>query len=606
MYKAKEFIESISTEYETCNNIVFDTETPGKKVRILTIGDSKKVDLIDVTEKTIWRSFCGWIFEYAKRKNETRFVLWAHNIKFDLAVLFNQFERARPDIFCAQEIEFSVSDCFVKYTRESPVFGRIEFDNGIKLELRDTLAFFKKSLDTIAKDLGIGHKIEIPAKWYNEEKSAKIKKFRDYAIKDTKIVSDIVDVIMSWHKEHDCDLSVSIANLSMKVFLKELKEPLINCPDDQWIIWNSACHGGKGLFSTDTPKWSEYKKLYVYDIVSSYPYAMTQIPSFTGNTTYKHYKCKYKGKASIIEIKNRQLRKTKKDFLPGIYLIDVTVTGTHNPVFYNNCFDPVAQGERAKIWTTGYELQAAIETDEIELHAIIECITIENCGSYHPLKDWALYWFDKKQNTPKTSVFYDLYKVGFLNSISGKFHQMHHDETDDCWITAKFFSPSIYSQILGFGRAQLLKYESIGNSVHAATDSVFCKKPIPKKYIGKKLGQLNLEIVGTTVFLGVAKRYIVFDQEKTDKIKYAYAGFQGSFQDFLLLYEALRGKTFDYGKVNVKDGIFNYVVDHMPQIKQVFRSKESFNNPTQKQIERMFGKEEEKRKIELEQLQLMK
>ena len=307
----------------------------------------------------------------------------------------------------------------------------------------------------------------------------------------------------------------------------------------------------------------EHKKVYLYDINSAYPYAMTQIPSFLN--------CKYIVKdGKNIKVDNK---------LEGIYRINALSTCLFNSTFDHD-FTPLKQLNN--IWITSYELKSLLNYGCIKKLKINAAILIVPQTKENPLSDYAKKYYSLKQTTPKNSALYPFYKITMLNSLYGKFIERRYDESLDYSLRGPNYNPAIATLITGFTRAQLHNMEHIGEALHSATDSVFTYK---KMETSEELGGVSLEGYGklqmfrTKCYMFWSKekptgKEIIKDKEGMYLFKYAYHGFHGDIKQLINLWNT-RGRPQPSSFNGEKLKKNQYLYKKMPTSKEFFIRKKS-------------------------------
>lgn len=502
----------------------FDTETPNYTPRLLTIADAEKGYCFDVNPENILDAFIDF---FAKIPAKTIYC-FAHNLQFDMTVLMNQdleFEDSMQ--LLKTECTWGYKEVVIRYLNDNPHFGEIVYPDGKKVLLRDTFAFFGRiKLDELAKILKIGSKVKIDKGEFYNENAYKNKRFREYATEDARLTACIGEKILEYHAMYDVNLCVSAPQLAATVFRKNFipRSGYLSAPHkDDLHFWELSYHGGKNGCYAPAPK--TYKDVYLYDINSAYPHAMTEIPNF--------YECGY-------------IRTKKNEINPlyeGIYRISGRTQCPYNSVFTHD-FKPFKAGEYLQnIWITSYELKSLMKwncLDKLDISAGLLVVPNER-AKHNPLKSYAETFYDLKRNTPKSSVLYHFFKI-MLNSLYGKFIQRRYDEDLDFSIRGNIYNPAIASLITGHARAHLHEMEHEGKALHCATDSVFTKE---KMIESPELGGLScegfgdLDLVRTKVYMFYTTEKGKSDIKRGNKYltKYALHGFHGRVEQLIHLWK---------------------------------------------------------------------
>ncbi len=510
----------------------FDTETPDYTIRLLTIANPKESFIFDVSGKTILDTFIEF-FEKLESKN---IVCWAHNLTFDMSVLMNQDLVFKDSMqLLLPECTWGYRGCKIYYNNDTPFFGEILFPSGKIVYLRDTFSFFGRiKLAKLAENLKVGSKIKIRQEMHGEKNAYKTKEYRNYAKEDARLTAAIGQVIMDFHDQMDVNLCVSGPQMASMVFRKDFipsNAPLIKVPKEFLQSFELSYHGGKNGLYVDTPSY--HKNIYLYDINSAYPDAMTKIPSFN--------MCTY------FQIDNPKFQNSYE----GIYQISGKNKCKYHPVFTHDFKPCMDRFER--LWITSYELRSCIKHDCIGNLKIHSGIFVEEHSRKHSIRNYAQTYYKLKQVTPKDSALYPFYKITMLNSLYGKFIQRKYDEELDYSIRGSIYNPAIASLITGHCRAHLHELEHRGNAIHSATDSVFT---FEKMNTGKDLGEVSLEGKGNLKLIR-NKVYIFYDQSG-DIQKYAMHGFHGTITQLEEIWKTHKNE-YEYQK--------------MPQVKETFLHK---------------------------------
>ena len=296
-----------------------------------------------------------------------------------------------------------------------------------KLELRDTFAFFPTSLRNIAKQFGFPEKMErqedIGKKDYREvpDSDKRKREFLDYAIRDAKITYMAAMSIMDMHEKFQIGLpKVSASSYACAVMTRHLSpdRPLLNIvgPNNLTQYALKCYYGGRfgGI------RVGPVSGLNVFDINSSYPTALSCLPSFTQDTavlarmeSYEPITLKHAIKYArmfpcmFIEISGREIDNQYPALITRLKNGDLT------PVY----------GKFEHIFTTGPEFLAGVMTGslvDITVHSIVAWY--DNNPFF---KDLITTLFEIKRNSPKDSIMYKIAKL-VMNSIYGKFIESHN------------------------------------------------------------------------------------------------------------------------------------------------------------------------------------
>lgn len=485
-------------------------------------------------------------------------VIYGFNLEFDLV----SFLWDRHAILRDEEISFTAHGWNCEGVFSNVVFMRFT-KRSKTVQVVDAAAFFKTSLAKAAKlfcpDLP---KLRRPKNLGQRRFRKTDKEFIDYAMRDAEITYHIGLAIQQMHQEYDVQQCVSAPHMAARIFRHRFLKLPIPLPPNR-IVYAAlhSYHGGKNNMAV-APGW--HRGVYSLDIVSAYPAAMAQLPSFSNPKAYKAMS----GNGDV---------STVPEF--GIYKVWGTVKTCPWPVIYSHAFKPLS-GKIDGVWTTGPELREAIRTREIEIERIEGYFYDETMDTEpSPFKAYAENFYKLKDLASADPVRRAFYKL-FLNSLYGKFIQSGTRGGDlknlvwDCdnetldqirIITAGgLFNPFIASLITGFPRAWIHRMEHDNRALHTATDGIFTQK-LPAEKRG--LGGQKIDAEGDALIFR-NKCYIIYGTRKQAEkygksenllhskifkgkyiIKFATHGFHGSIFDLEKLYA--KGKTeYHYVKVN--------------------------------------------------------
>lgn len=452
-----------------------------------------------------------------------------HYLKFDLQYLLLNYK----ELF--RDYDFTINfgkESYMRIYTKSPFFAKIYYSKNKSVFVIDSFAFFRTSLENTAEHLQLKHRKTHFDFDGNESRQELI----EYLRNDIRIQEELSYAIVDFHKLYDVRISVSIAQLSARIFKKKfmLENSFIPLPTHhlQGII--KSYHGGKNGFYFD--KVERINDIRIMDVNSMYPKAMLEIPNFN--------RCRY----DYINYFDKSRE--------GVYKVYGWLKGCKYPIFYTHDFKPIVKDTYLDgLWITSYELKEAIRTNEFRLQKCIG-IVIEETTKYNPLKEFVNYFYKKKNTTPKDSPLYYFYKT-ILNSLYGKFIQntvnreeifFNPENNTYTRIRARgyaggLFNPLIATLITGYSRSHMHKLEHEYNSLHTATDSIITRsKEIEDSRV---IGKLHLELEGD-IILFRNKCYIAFPNEPIIKlkrnmpehhfIKYANHGFYSDIWELIKLY----------------------------------------------------------------------
>lgn len=496
-----------------------DTETINGEPLTMQFSDGKK-DLVKwVNKKTITQKFFDILRTLPQDRNN-KSIIYVLNLLFDFCQLFYPYWKK----LITQEKEkgqfdFKVNGFKIKgFITEDSQFAEIRKNKKV-FWLVDIGRFFigislDKAIKMLLHEKG---KLKIPKGLGIKRFKKTDKKFLSYAKHDVHKTQQIGKLISEFHDKWDISQTFSIAMLAEKIFRHHfLDQDLKGCPYEMIRPCLCSYHGGRNGFYV---KAGLYKKVYSYDLVSAYPFAMTKLPNFKNAEYYR-----------------------VKDFEPdyiGIYKINGYVYDCKYPVLFSHDFKPL-KDKVIDTWVTGYELQEALKHKEIDIDTLQGYILFPTCFEETPLEQYVKRFMELKNTTQKENPNYEFYKR-LLNALYGKFIQMREERIEENgeekkkWITGKMFHPFIASLITGKVRSMIHDLEHRFNSIHTSTDSIKTFKSIPKKYLSKDLGGLSLEVEGKCLLLR-SRLYLHYDLNGELK-KYALHGFKGNAEHLMRIWK---------------------------------------------------------------------
>jgi len=403
--------------------------------------------------------------------------------------------KTRGAIFIAQNAEYDFSVLW-KVLKEKDYVFKVLFNEGRflygKLAKNDhTWTFYDLrnifvnwSLAKVGEFLGI-KKLEKPE--YLGLRKPETKKewqyFKKYALRDAQICYEAG----KWLIKNFGVIKVSAPSLSFYVFNKEFKPFGIYLKAENSIErkLRLAYKGGRSeCFIRGSPD----KKVYVYDVVSLYPYIMRN----------------FKFPLAIGELKHKTSIDLSKEGIAYCYIYqdaEIPVLGlrmfakdgSYKLVFPNGKFASYFTYPELRYleWKGLGKILKVYEAWEVDRSAYI-------------FKDFIDYYFDKKQKDPQGSAFWKL----FLNSLYGKFAQNTNSKQLILTPDGKLVEDPKFSKKKRLVRTNLLiasyitarariymhqLYEKVGaaNLVYTDTDSIHTFKPITQT--GEGLGELSFK-----------------------------------------------------------------------------------------------------------------
>jgi hypothetical protein len=455
-------------------------------------------------------------FDYLNTLPKTgeTYILYGHNLSFDVISFFWSVK----DRFLNEEVDFTY-----KGWKVSGIYANLVFLSLRKgkqtIWLLDTFAFFPTSLAKLA-DLFCPNlpKLRVPRGLGKKRFKASDKTFTRYASRDSEITYHVGKKIDEIHDELKISQSVSRANMAGKIFRHHYVKDPIPLPHSSIVhsaLW--AYHGGKNGLYCDRNKL--YKNVYGLDIISAYPFAMSELPSFTRNDLYR--------KITV----ERNYDGPYPKF--GIYKVWGKAKVCKYPVLFDHSFRPIS-GSFKGIWVSSFELNEAIRSKEVEIESAFGYFyDYEKDDAPSAWSEYAYGMFNKKNEAEKAGnkIYRELWKI-CSNSLYGKTIEMNQKGSlqeegynlikgeiidNKIFETGPLFNSFIASIITGHTRAYIHRLEHEYKALHTSTDGIFTQS-IPKEKSG--LGGLKIDFCGN-VWIGRNKLYIgyVKDIEKAAKDK---------------------------------------------------------------------------------------
>lgn len=514
---------------------VCDTETIKGEPFTLQFYDGKTVEIFYVNKNNVLDKFLNYLFQ--KGLSKTSNVVFFHNIDYDLSVILYKYHKK---FLGRKNIKIVYKDFFITFVYSNTSFCVIKKKNK-RFICIDSFRFVQTSLEKFGELIKAKvQKLEKPS--FLGERKPKTRKerlyFEQYARNDVLLLWEIANWILNLHKEYNVYLTYSNANLSERIFRHYYLKPYMNfeLPPKNWI---EPCvlsyHGGKNGFYLD-----RNQGIYLLrngcelDIISAYPYALSQLPNFASGV--------YKEVDKVV------------DDYEGVYIVDGYCLNDKYPVIFTHDFKVIPYGQKIEnLCITSYELKEALRTNEIEIKKIKGLVYIPDNKFNNPLKEFVNDFFVRKEQA-KNIDERTFYKI-ILNSLYGKFIQaIDYEDGINYLLTEKgvielekeftagnCFHPMIATLTTGFVRVMIHQLEHKFNAVHTSTDSIICKynKNI-EKCCNDKLGGLELKIKGDC-YLIRNKLYVWLVNGKIEK--YALHGFLGSPE---LLLNLIKTKTYKY------------------------------------------------------------
>lgn len=504
-------------------------------------------DIVWCNAKNSTRKF----LKYLDKLSAGEYTIWFHNMSYDAISLFYD----RHIIFTNEDFQFNSDGWEVKGVYSNVVFINLVKDDKI-VHLLDTGAYFKTSLAKIA-DLHCPDlpKLKKPSGLGDIVYTADDEIFCEYALRDSVITYIVGKYIISQHNKYNISLSVSAPHFAANVFKHHHIKLDIPLPSKGKIYASLySYHGGKNNI---TVPFGWYRKVKLLDIISAYPKAMHELPSFSVRSAYKDMS----GTGHPSSLLPRL----------GVYRVTGIAYPCKWPILYDREFKPI-EGDFENVWITGPELNEAILKNEClikELYGYFYDISMDSAPS--PFSSFVdeFYRLKNEADDRGDKINREFYKL-VLNSLYGKFIQSKGDKAhlgyyydlDKCRVSREriviaggLFHPFIATLITGITRANIHSLEHRYSALHTATDGIFTGS---RTYIAKAgLGGLKMEAYGD-LLLFRNKLYILYGPKGklkskifSDKsiIKYALHGFNGSVFDLEKIYVS-GDPTYEFKKVN--------------------------------------------------------
>ena len=290
---------------------------------------------------------------------------------------------------------------------------------------------------------------------------------------------------------------VSSASLSKQFFRHNGFIPKVSHIPEKILQISYDCYFG-GRF--EMFKRGFFDNLFLYDIVSQYPYFIKDLLSLRDGLFKKGIW--------------KNVKEIPKEQCYGYFKAKVNIPKDFKiptiPIYHNgvNKF-PVGIIEK---WLTWYDLDLIRDyiVNISEGYVFYESALCESnpLNNHKPFKEKIEFLFEKKQKLKgKNELEYNLVKL-CMNALYGCFIETHknYDKEGNYELNSGVLFNSVYaSQITAFGRWSVIKdiprnlYDNI-ISIH--TDSIMSNIPLDKYLdIGKELGKWNLEIEGKGIML---------------------------------------------------------------------------------------------------------
>lgn len=568
------YYKGIHATFKSLNKkiIIFgcDTETiDGEPISIQLYNPEYGKFFFSVNANNVSDVFLSFFKNLKMKSGYKNIIVFAHNLTFDLPILFYPIK----EDFCSMECSFKRKN--LKHNVEVDVIcgntffatlryrgiskirknGKNYIDCKRRVQIIDTSRYFEGSLEYLCETL------QLPVKKLKKPENLGNKNciiddyFKRYAIIDAIAVYHIGKFIFDMHREFDIPLSVSVSQQAQRIFTRKFMpiNDLARLPPKRMIEpFILSYHGGKNGFYL--PHAQQIKNVTEIDVVSMYPWAMTQLPSWTEGVyrqTYEYEANKW-----------------------GVYCFTGFVKNCKYPIIPNHDFK-YKHGLLENVWVASPEFDNAIKHGEIIEIKDIKGIIFEPTGTAtNPFIDYVKFFFDKKanaENEPKRIYYKKLGNCLYGKTMQNVLYRNEYDfeyelkkiknNTDNnsrilitntkingrLYRAGGLFHPVIATWITSLARARLHDMEHEFEALDSSTDSVKTTKNIT--FNEKILGGLSVKNKSDSCIFLRNKCYMMLDaQGEILKDKYgrevcAHHGFGGKPKD---LYKLWLNKATSY------------------------------------------------------------
>jgi hypothetical protein len=542
------------------NLFAFDTETEAGEPYLLTVYDGQEISFMDVSEETVLGRFFDYLHSHCPKSKKVHWtnLMFAHNLQFDLTAILSEKENEVFRFLHPPPVRHKKGR--IKIYCGKTWFAQVELRNGTYVKILDSANFIKGSLFDISRKLGFT--TPKPKRPYFVENGRAPKnqdewhRLRGYCRAEILAQHELAQFILDMHKQFDCGISVSVSQLSSKVFRKHyLKSPIPQVPLYLKDLAERTIHGGRASVFVPTPTVIPNVKMYDYN--SFYSWAMTQLPPLTSG----------------------EWKRVKRfmDEYEGFYLVSGQVHTCKYPILLKNAHSlEYANGERiSEAPVASYELREAIRSGELDLKSAEGYVWRPSKHAENPFRDYVQDFYEKKNSIPRDHPLFVTYKL-LLNTLFWNESRQRTVRNRILYRAGGLYLPHVASWITSMCRAKLHRDLHRHQAIDCATDSFKTRDHAEESH---ELGAFKLDCSGLLLLIR-PKVYVMFSPEiqkevepygdlrqylkqnlermdlAKDVVRYASHGFWGTPKQLLELY-------VDKGN--------EYTVQHMVKIREAIR-----------------------------------
>jgi hypothetical protein len=497
-------IRSLKRNSKYMRSVGFDSETIHGAPMSLQFWNDKGGAIELVTERNAEKTFFRML-EAFTTNDDVLTVVFCHNLSFDMLSIFpTKLKDLAYGNFNGTSYGWNYS-C----VHGRPSFGK--FSKGRRrVLLVDTGRFCRAgtSLHQIAESY-CPHlpKLRMPSALGEKLFTLSDASFVEYALRDAQVAYEFGKVIITWHDKYNVQMSLSGPHFAAQVFRRQFVTDPIPLPASEiWWAALRAYHGGIQRAPFAPGYWPEVRAL---DIVSAYPHAMSEMPSFTQSKLYKAYHAN-----------------TGRVPMFGVYKVSGRASDTAWPILFDKNFKGCVGDFTTN--ATGLEINAFLDAKAGTINKVQGYYyDAEKDKRIKPMEQFVRTFFRvKSEATDKTER--DAAKL-LLNSLYGKFIQTRIEEepyydadtdtfnTDTSLRAGGLFNPFIAALITGHTRARLCGLERSYSALHSATDGIITahKKAVS---LDNGLGGITQESAGSVVIVR-PKLYVIYTRNENLAIK---------------------------------------------------------------------------------------